>query len=297
MSKLRAKKPEEVSPGHCKILIWGNAGVGKTWFSLNFPNVYYWDVEGGARLAHYQKRLKDAGGVYVGPDDGSCDFPALLDEVKALSTEKHGYKTLVIDSISKIYAATLSMEQERLGSKDQYGASKKLPVNYMRRLMAWIGKLDMNVVLIAHSKIDWASAADSDKKSMTFDAWEKLDFELDLALNFQQHSPQWRSATVTKTRLLGFPFLEKFDISNKDGDVGYKEFTQRYGKDYIEKAAIPVVLATGDQIAEFEKLLSVLKIEDGAVEKMLTKAGAETLNELTQSQMETALTWLKGKLK
>lgn len=297
MSKLKAKKPEEAKPGHPKVLIWGNAGVGKTWFALNFPGVYYWDVEGGARLAHYQKRLKDAGGVYVGPDDGACDFPALLDEVKALSTEKHNYKTLVIDSISKIYTAALSMEQERLGAKDQYGASKKLPVNYMRRLMSWIGKLDMNVILIAHSKIDWNSATDADKKTMTFDAWDKLDFELDLALNFQQHSPSWRTATVTKTRLLGFPYMDKFDISNKEGADGYKEFSIRYGKDYIDAAPVPVVLASAEQLAEFEKLVSVLKIEDGAVEKILTKAGVETISELTNDQMEISLNWLKGKLK
>src|SRR5664280_1663930 len=75
MTKLKAKDPKTTEPSKPKILIFGKPGVGKTWFSLDFPSVYYIDTEGGADLAHYTAKLIKSGGVYMGPEDGSLDFP------------------------------------------------------------------------------------------------------------------------------------------------------------------------------------------------------------------------------
>ena len=113
-SKLRAKSPEETNPGHIKMLIYGPPGVGKTWLGMDFPEPYYIDTEGGARLAHYQAKLKASGGVYMGVESGALDFPTLIEEVKLLATEKHGYRTLVIDSLTKVYQTAIAIESERL---------------------------------------------------------------------------------------------------------------------------------------------------------------------------------------
>lgn len=53
MSKLKGRDPELVEPGKTKALIFGASGVGKTWFSLDFPAPYYMDTEGGADLKRY----------------------------------------------------------------------------------------------------------------------------------------------------------------------------------------------------------------------------------------------------
>ena len=100
MTKLKAKAPEEVKPGHIKGMLFGASGAGKTWFALSFPAPYFIDTEGGADLNHYMQRLKVAGGSYMGPSDGACDFDTILAQIQALATEKHPYKTLVIDSIT-----------------------------------------------------------------------------------------------------------------------------------------------------------------------------------------------------
>ena len=55
-SKLLAVAPETVEPKKPKVLIFGAAGVGKTWTSLDFPGVYYIDTEGGADLDHYRAK-------------------------------------------------------------------------------------------------------------------------------------------------------------------------------------------------------------------------------------------------
>ena len=150
MSKLKATAPDLTDPGHIKCVIFGKSGVGKTWLALNFPKPFYIDTEGGARLRHYQEKLIAAGGGYYGAKNGANDLDNIIDQISALATEKHEYKTLIIDSITKPWITTITNEQERLGDKDVFGASKKPAVAKMRRIINWIGRLDMNVFMIAH---------------------------------------------------------------------------------------------------------------------------------------------------
>jgi len=94
MSKLKAVKPKTAEPSKPKILVFGKAGVGKTFTSLDFPKCYYIDAENGASRSHYTDKLDKAGGVYLGVEQGSQDFSEVIEQVKALATEKHEYKTL-----------------------------------------------------------------------------------------------------------------------------------------------------------------------------------------------------------
>lgn len=135
-SKLKAVDPKSAAPSKPKVLVFGKSGIGKTWTSLDFPNVYYIDTESGADLGHYTDKLKKSGGAYLGVDQGSLSFDTVLEQVQALATEKHPYKTLVIDSISKLFNTEIATEMEKLGDKDVYGASKKPAVAYMRRLVS-----------------------------------------------------------------------------------------------------------------------------------------------------------------
>ena len=125
MSKLKAKDPSTAEPSKPKCVIFGKSGAGKTWFSLSFPNVYLIAPEDGANRAHYTERLKAGGGVYLGTEDGALDFETVIDQVKALATEKHQFKTLVIDSVTKLFNNAVANEAERLGDKNAFGADKK----------------------------------------------------------------------------------------------------------------------------------------------------------------------------
>ena len=155
VSKLKAKDPKDTEPSKPKIMIIGAPGVGKTYTSLDFPVSYYYDTEGGANRSHYTDKLKKSGGVYMGPEDGTLDAQTLIDQLQALATEEHEYKTLIIDSISKIYNKIITDESERLKDKDVYGASKKPAIAWMKRVVNWINKLDMSVIFIAHEKTNW----------------------------------------------------------------------------------------------------------------------------------------------
>lgn len=292
MSKLKAKQPALTQPGHTKGMIYAASGVGKTWFALSFPTPYYIDTEGGADLRHYQERLKQANGVYLGPSEGTLNFEFVLDQIQALATEKHQYKTLVIDSITKLYHSEIANKAESLGDKDVFGASKKPAIALMRRLVNWVDRLDMNVWFVAHETSEWGVDAKTGQRQeigKIGDCWEKLIFELDLTLQALKQGPK-RIAVVKKSRLLGFPEGERFELD-------YNEFATRYGKDFIEAEAKPIVLATPEQVTEIERLLSIVRIEPTVIEKWKTAASAETFAEFTEGQAAGVITHLNKLIK
>lgn len=290
MTKLKAKDPRETEPRKPQMVIYGPTGVGKTWFALSFPNVYYIDTEGGASRLHYMKRLIDSGGKYMGPEDGSNDFETIIEQVKALAVETHAFKTLVIDSITKPFMTAISSEGERLGDKNAFGADKKPAIAYMRRLITAVHRLDMNVIFVAHEKADWGTDAKGDRAEIgkIADVYDKLVYELDLALQVAKRGPA-RTGIVKKSRLLGFPDADTFELS-------YAVFAERYGKDVIEKAVVPIALASAEQVAEINRLVELLKTEPAVIEKWKEKAQAETFAEFNTDFASKIIEGLTAKL-
>lgn len=290
MTKLKAKDPVTAEPSKPKMLISGAPGVGKTWFSLEFPNVYFIDTEGGADLKHYTERLKRSGGVYMGQEDGSLDSDTIIEQFSALATEKHTYKTVVVDSISKLFNTLVSKEQERLGDKDAFGASKKPAIAFMRRLVTWADRLDMNVLFIAHETAEWGVDASGQRVQTGYkaDTWEKLAYELHLWLHIVKRGPA-RTAIVRKSRLLGFPDGDQFPLE-------YPAFSERYGKDIIDAESRPISIATVKQVSEIKALLETVKVDDSWAEKCFTKAGVESWSEMSADQIAACITSLKKRL-
>ena len=287
---LKAKDPKAAEPSKPKMLIYGKPGVGKTWGALDFPSCYYIDTEGGADLAHYTAKLKAAGGVYMGPEDGSLDFATVIEQFHDLATTKHNYKTVIVDSITKLFNTTIANEAERLGDKNAFGADKKPAIALMRRLVAWVNRLDMNVLFIAHSKSEWGTDSKGERTEIgqTFDCWDKLEYELHLALEITKQGPQ-RKARVRKSRLTGFPDADSFSWS-------FDEFAKRYGKDIIEAQSHSITLAAPEQVADIVRLLEVVKIDPADIEKWKAKAGAENFSEFTTDQAAGVICALNKKL-
>jgi hypothetical protein len=290
VSKLRAVTPKAAEPSKPKSLWFGKPGVGKTVAALQWPHVYMIDTEGGANREHYTDLLEKAGGVYLGPEQGSLSFDTVIEQVKALAVEQHPYQTLVIDSVSKLFATEVADEAERLGDKDVFGASKKSAIAYMRQLVTWLQRINMNVVLIAAEKAEWGMVkGQRSEVGATFDCWDRLGYELDLILHITKAGTK-RAATVTKSRLLGFPEGQSFPWS-------YAEFAQRYGRDVIEQASVPLVLATPEQIAEVTSLLGIIKLPEGTVEKWFKKAEVDSWAEMTADATSKCIAALRAKLR
>jgi hypothetical protein len=282
--ELKAIDPKAAQPSKPKILVYGKPGVGKTWASLDFPNVYYIDTEGGADLSHYTDKLKASGGVYYGIKQGSLDLENIINQVEALATQQHDYKTIVIDSITEPYNLVIAEESEKLGSDDVFSASKKPAIKLIRRLIKWLKRVDMNVILIAHEKAEWK---DQKQVGDTFDCWEKLEYQLHLCLNVVKLGSE-RLAKVRKSRLTGFPESSTIPWS-------YKDFAKAYGEDIIEKKVQQIILATDEQVTELQTLLDQVKLPDGWLDKCLKKECADEIEEMSTDSIQKVIDYIKSK--
>lgn len=288
-SKLKAIDPKAAEPSKPKVVVFGKPGVGKTWTALDFPSPFYIDTEGGADLSHYTDKLKRSGGAYFGPEQGSLDFAAVIDQVQALATEEHSYKTLIVDSFTKLYTTAIANEGERLGDKNAFGADKKPAIASTRRLVNWINHLDMSVILICHERTQWGVDGKGERTEIgvTFDGWDKLEYELHLCLNIIKSGPQ-RMARVRKSRLTGFPDGDAFQWS-------FDDFAARYGKDVINRKAAQVAIATAEQIAEINRLLGVVKVPEDYILKCVDKARVSSLEEIAADKAQAIINDLKGR--
>lgn len=289
-SKLKAKDPKTAEPSKPKILIFGKSGAGKTWQALDFPKCYYIDTEAGADLEHYTDKIKAAGGKYMGPEDGALDFETVVEQFKGLATENHDFKTVIVDSITKLFNTAVANEADRLAEKNVFGADKKPAIAWMRRLVVAAARVDMNVIFIAHAKSEWGTDEKGNRVEIgqTFDCWDKLEYELHLALEITKQGPA-RKAKVRKSRLTGFPDGESFKWD-------YPTFAEKYGKDIMEKEVKPIVLATPEQVAEIERLLSIVKIDEATIAKWNKSANAEAFTDYTTEQAAGVIALLNNKI-
>ena len=265
---LKAIKPTAAKHSRAKISIFGAPGVGKTWGAMEFPGVYYICTEPGNQLPAYMERLEKHKGVYFGPDEGAGDPAEVLGEIRELSLGGHPFKTLVIDSVSKLWGSILTAEQERLGDKDAFGASKKPAVAFMRSLISACDRLDMNTILIHHQAAKWANG---EQVGWGADGWDKTDYELNLALQISHHGPA-RTATPLKSREEGFKTGESFEWN-------YREFAARFGKERLEASVEAFDYATAEQVAELQELVERLGVPEETQAKWLKKLGVDNFKD------------------
>src|SRR5437762_2340101 len=222
---LRAKKPETVNK-RLKLFMFGPAGVGKTTAAIQFPNSYIIDCEKGTE--NYDKLIAPGGSAVF----QTTDMHEVIQEVKSLLTEKHDFRTLVIDPVTTIYNDLLEKCEARVGADfgRHYGAANK----EMKRLANLIMALDMNVVITAHAKTEYGQ--NFSKLGYTFDGWRQLDYWFDLVVELGKKGKK-RFAKVAKTRLEQFPDDDVFEWS-------YDSIRKRYDPGILERQASQVKLAT-----------------------------------------------------
>ena len=285
---LKGIKPEIVKARKPHIMISGEPGTGKTFFSLNWPAPYLIDTEAEATREQYVKKLNEAKGLYFGPEEGSQDFQEVLNQVRELATTKHPYKTLIIDSFSKLYNLEAAAAEDRIGS--DFGKDKREADKPTRKLLAWLARLPMNVLIICHKKDKWERRErELIYAGETFDGYKKLDYELDLWLKTKMVGSK-RMANIAKSRIDAFPV-------GQDIELTVETFRKLYGAAVIDEDMAPIVLATPEQLSEIKRIVDLLKISEEDLDKALAKAQAVELEDLSQDSAKEFLDRLNKKLK
>lgn len=277
---LRGVKPKKVEK-RLKALFFGGAGVGKTTAAIHFPKPYMIDTEKGCVNDSYIEILDENGGAIF----QTSDFDELINEVKALLTNKHEYKTLIIDPLTTVYNDLLEKAALKVGTEfgRHYGEANK----QMKHLCNLLLRLDMNVIITSHAKNEYG--ANLSVLGETYDCYKKLDYLFDLVFHIQKRGEE-RVGIVKKTRISTFKDNESFSFS-------YDEISNRYDKKMLEKESEIEELASEEQVQELTKLIELLKVDDEVVLKWLKKADSANFSEMNSSAIEKCIDFLKSKLK
>lgn len=275
---LRSKKPQAIEQ-RMKALFYGAAGVGKSTAAIQFPKPYWVDTEGSADKPQYVKIMDKQGGAVF----QTQDFDELITEVKSLLTEKHEFKTLIIDSLTILYNDLLHKAELKVGSEfgRHYGEANKK----VKHLMNLLLRLDMNVIITSHSKNEYGS--NLSVLGQTFDCYKKLDYLFDLVFEIQKRG-QDRIGLVKKSRYEGFPDTDQFPFC-------YDEIAKRYGKEILERDAVAEVLATQEQVDRLDDLIELYKEPEETVQKWLDKANATTFEEMSESIIVKLIAHMENK--
>lgn len=280
MSRLRAKKPEEIQK-RLKALFYGSAGVGKTTAAISFPKVYLIDTEKGAENSQYAKTISKNGGAVF----QTSDFDELMTEVKALLTEKHEYKTLVIDPLTTLYNDLL--DKSALKNGTEFGRHYSEANKQIKHLLNLLLRLDMNVIITSHAKNEYGQ--NMSVLGQTFDCYKKLDYLFDLVFEVQKRGKD-RVGIVKKSRIESFPDTEHFPFS-------YDEIASRYGKEVLERDAVAQEFASEQQVTEIVRLIDLIKVPEEVYQKWLDKSNSEKWEEMPADALQKCIDFLQLKIK
>lgn len=287
---LRGKKPTLIEK-RLKALFFGQAGSGKTTTAIQFPAPYLIDTERGAENEQYVQLLDSKNGAIY----QTSDFDEMLNEVRALLTEKHEYRTLIIDPLTVVYNDLLEKSASFLKriSKDKDATGTEFGRHYaeadkkIKHLLNLLLRLDMNVIITAHMKPVYGG---DDMKIIdrTFDCYKKLDYLFDVVFEIQKRGKE-RVGLVRKTRITSFPDGENFPFN-------YNEIAKRYGHQILEKQAETEILANPEQISEIKRLIDLLNINPEIWQKWLNKSNSEVFEEMPSVIIQKCIDSLKNKL-
>lgn len=213
-----------------KLLVYGESGTGKTTLAVAFPRPALIDLEGGADL-------------YGCRSDFDVFRCSMADEVMAavtwLATHRHPYRTVIIDPIS-VYWDQLQKQWSDIfllrnkGAKGyryefydmgprEWATVKAELKDFMRRLSS----LDMNVIITARQKPQYADGAFMRVTGETFDAEKSLPYLCDSVVQLYRDEKGRFMGRVQKDRTGKLP-MEPFPTS-------YAVFEQAFGIDALSR--------------------------------------------------------------
>lgn len=288
---LRGIKPEAVEK-RLKLLVYGPPGVGKTTAAIQFPDAYLIDMEKGSQ--NYADTIKKSGSMVfetANPDD-------IKTEIAALLTEKHPFKTVIIDPITALYGglqdkwnrifekyATTQKQSELQDFGFRYWARVKSDYKGIMRMLT---ALDTNLIITSHQKDIYGTGMQ--RVGVGPDSMKGDEYVFDYVFALENVSGKRMARTVKERAEIGkAKFPEVFEWS-------YQNFCKFYGQEAIERESKPVVLATATQVEEIKKLIELVNVGEETINKWMTKEDVEDFSEMESATIQKYIEAIKKKL-
>jgi len=275
-----------------KILLWGDSGAGKTTLALQFPNPVVIDMEGGTELYGDDFNFD----VYrtTNADD-------IIDAVEWLESNKHPYRTLILDPITIFWDALqkkwsdifLVRNKRSKGYKFEFYDLQVRDWMTVKGEFKWfirkLTMLDMNVIAIARAKTKYAEGEFMKAIGETFDGEKSLPYLFDTILRMFRDNDGKFMGDCLKDRANKLPGSGVFEVS-------YKLFEKLYGKEVLEREAKSEPKITKEQAKKLRGQLKKMALPPDKVAKSLAKYGAEHVDELSRKHAGEIIGKLDAKL-
>lgn len=290
---LRATKPE-VKEKRLKMFLFGPPGSRKTTSSIQFPKSVLIDMERGSE--NYAKSIAKSGSVVL----QTTNTDEVIDEIKSLLTEKHEYKTLILDPITMFYESTQEKwtrifekytDNEKNKELQDFGMRYwgRVKSNYKSMLRLLLA-LDMNIIMTAHQKDIYG--ASMSKIGVGPDSMKGDNYFFDNVFQLNVINDKAVATTIKQRSEPLYP--PRFP---KDFEWSYENFCNFYGKESIERDAVPVALANSAQLIQLKELIETLNVSEEQQLKVLNSFEADKWEELTEEQMQKCIKPLQAKIK
>ncbi|MBI4376142.1 MAG: AAA family ATPase, partial [Elusimicrobia bacterium] len=153
---------------------------------------------------------------------------------------------------------------------------------FIRKLIA----LDMNVIVTARQKTQYADGAFMKAAGETFDGEKSLPYLFDTIVRLYKDEKGRHMGVCLKDRSNKLP-KEPFECR-------YQLFEELFGKDTLTRKAKPTALASEEQKAKIRAHIERLAMPAEHVSKRLAAYGAESLDDLTAESADIILRKLEA---
>lgn len=282
----KAKTPDKAE--RVIALIGGESGAGKSFFIANLKNALIFDTDIGGGLTYAKERIERNGSQLI--QVGS--YLEVMEYIRKNRSKLNEYTTLAIDHLSTLQQEAVLRHNPAMDR--DFGSSADKGAKEWRKIRELIRNMDFNLICTAHVKGKWEKEK---VVGITTDASKNIEGDFTIVLYLTKVGKPTKAnpsmANVQKWRrdpedVRGevpetFPFtMDKFLEIHGFGMDGKREETP---------------MATPEQIAEANRLLSVVKLPDGALEKWLSKAKADTIADATEEAVLKLIAYLHGLMK
>jgi len=268
------------------LLIAGESGSGKSFFVANLQNALIFDTDIGGGLAYADARIKANNSERI--EVGS--YIDVIDVLSQRQNQLKNFNKLSIDHLSTLHQESVLRHNPRM-VKDFGSAGDKAAKEWrkVRELVRWG---DFHLICTSHLKGKWEEEKVVGEQA---DAAKKIEGDFHIVLHAHNDGT------------FRYPMKCKVHKWRRDPDdprgkvpstfpLSIEAFAKIHGYSLNdERHAVP--MATTPQVIEIQRLISVVKMQDGMVAKWMAKAKAESWEDFTQTDLQKCIDYLTGLMK